>query len=123
MPGLTIFDFGDMVRTAAATADEDEPDTSKMSLDIELFGELVKGFTEQTVSFLTKVEKNHLAFACQVIILEQALRFLTDYIEGDVYYKIHRALHNLDRCRTQLKLVQSITEQQKQMEKIVKMYY
>ncbi len=122
MPGLTLFDFGDMVRTAAATADEDEPDASRMSLDITLFSELARGFIEQTDSFLTQAEKRCFAFSCQVIILEQAVRFLTDYLEGDLYYKIHRPNHNLDRCRTQLKLIQSIIEQQEQIIKVVEKY-
>ena len=94
-----------------------------MSLDITFFGELVRGFAEQTASFLTIAEKSHFVFACQAIILEQAVRFLTDYLEGDIYYKSHRPNHNLDRCRTQLKLFESIIEQKERLEKVIEAYY
>ena len=120
MPGLTLFDFGDMVRTAAATADEDEPDASRMSLDITLFSELARGFIEQTDSFLTQAEKRCFAFSCQVIIFEQAVRFLADYLEGDIYYKISRPIHNLDRTRTQISLLKSAIAQQDQMAGLAK---
>jgi Ser/Thr protein kinase RdoA (MazF antagonist) len=122
MPGLTLFDFGDMVRTAAATVDEDEPDFSKMNLDITLFQELVRGFVEHTASFLAEAEKKHLTFACRVIIMEQAVRFLTDYLEGDIYYKTHRLSHNLDRTRTQIALLRSAMAQQEQMVRVIERY-
>lgn len=120
MPGLTLFDFGDMVRTAASTADEDEPDAAKMGMDIELFGAIARGFAEQTGSFLAGAEKEYFAFSAQVIIFEQVVRFLTDYLEGDVYYKIGRASHNLDRTHTQIALVKSAMAQEEQTNRIVK---
>ena len=120
MPGLTLFDFGDMVRTGASTADEDEPDSAKMKMDIKLFGAIARGFAEQTGAFLRNAEKEHFAFSAQAIIFEQAVRFLTDYLEGDVYYKIGRASHNLDRTRTQIELVKSAMVQSEQTNRIVK---
>ena len=119
MPGLSVYDFGDMVRTAATFADEDECDLSKVIVNLPMFEVLVRGFAEQSKHFLTSVEKEHLVFAAKLITFEQSIRFLTDYLAGDVYYKIHREGHNLDRSRTQMKLVQSIAEQEKAMNEIV----
>jgi Ser/Thr protein kinase RdoA (MazF antagonist) len=110
MPGLSLYDFGDMVRTATCPAAEDERDLSKVALDLGLFEALLH-FLRGTESLLSPAEIQHLPFAGRYITLEQAMRFLTDYLQGDVYYKVHRDGHNLDRCRTQLKLVQSMLEQ------------
>ncbi len=115
MPGLALYDFGDMVRTAACPAAEDERDLSKVAVDMRLFEAILRGFLRGTGALLTPTEKQYLPFAGKYITLEQAARFLTDYLQGDVYYKVHRDGHNLDRCRTQLKLVQSIVEQQGEM--------
>jgi Ser/Thr protein kinase RdoA (MazF antagonist) len=120
MPGLTLYDFGDMVRTATCTASEDEQDLSKVTMDVTLFGALVEGFIEASSSMLTPIERRHLPVAGLYITLEQAARFLTDYLLGDVYYKVHRPGHNLDRCRTQIKLAQSILDQQQEMLSLVK---
>lgn len=119
MPGLSIYDFGDLVRTAANPAEEDEPDVSKVTLDISMFAALARGFAKETSRFLTPIEKDHLAFGGKLITFEQFIRFLTDYLQGDVYYKIHHPGHNLDRSRTQMKLVQSIMEQETVMNEIV----
>lgn len=119
MPGLSIYDFGDLVRTAANPAEEDEPDLSKVTLDMAMFTALARGFAMETNGFLTPIEKDHLAFGGKLITFEQFIRFFTDYLSGDVYYKIHRAGHNLDRSRTQMKLVQSIIEQEAAMNEIV----
>lgn len=115
MPGLILYDFGDMVRTAACPALEDEQDLSKVAIQMDLFEALARGFLEETASFITAAEKQHLVFAGKMITFEQAARFLTDYLQGDTYYKTNYSEHNLTRCRTQLKLVQSITEQQEAM--------
>lgn len=115
MPGLILYDFGDMVRTAACPAQEDEKDLSKVAVQMDLFKALARGFLEETASFITAAEKQHLVFAGKMITFEQAVRFLTDYLQGDTYYKTSYPEHNLDRCRTQLELVQSITEQQEAM--------
>ncbi len=119
MPGLSVYDFGDLVRTATCPAAEDERDLSKVAVDITLFEALAQGFIEGTGSFLTPAERQHLLFGGLLITFEQMIRFLTDYLAGDVYYKVHRESHNLDRTRTQMKLVQSILEQEEHMNRLV----
>ncbi len=119
MPGLSIYDFGDMIRTGTTFADEDERNLSKVDVNLPMFEVFVRGFAEQSRHFLTSTEKEHLAFAAKLITFEQFIRFLTDYLAGDVYYKVHREGHNLDRSRTQMKLVQSIIKQEGAMNGIV----
>jgi hypothetical protein len=119
MPGLSVYDFGDMMRTATCLAREDERDLSKVTADMNMFEALVRGFAKETSQFLTPVEKKHLVFAGRLITFEQFMRFLTDYLAGDVYYKISREGHNLDRSRTQMELVKSIVEQQEAMNELV----
>jgi len=119
MPGLSIYDFGDMVRTGTTFVDEDERDLSKVSMSLPMFEVLARGYAEQSKHFLISTEKEHLAFAAKLITFEQLIRFLTDYLGGDVYYKVHREGHNLDRSRTQMKLVRSIIEQEESMNKVV----
>lgn len=123
MPGLSLYDFGDMVRTAATKAVEDERDLSKVTISMPIFEALVRGFVQQTKHFLTPAEKKHLVFAAKLITFEQFIRFLNDYLAGDIYYKIDRQGHNLDRSRTQMKLVRSIIEQQEAMNDIVEMVF
>jgi hypothetical protein len=118
MPGLALDDFGDMVRTATSPALEDEPDLSKVTLQIHLYEALVRGYLSTAGDFLTSAEKAHLAFAGKLLTFETGIRFLTDYLEGDVYFKTHREGHNLDRCRTQFKLVTSIEEQEDAMNRL-----
>jgi len=115
MPGLSLYDFGDMVRTATNPAEEDERDLSKVTMRMPIFEMLLKGFAEETHSFLTPTEKKNMVFAGKLITFEQMIRFLADHLAGDIYYKIHRKDHNLDRCRTQMKMVQSITGQEEEM--------
>ena len=122
MPGLSLYDFGDMVRTAAALALEDEPDWRKAGVSLENFDSLAHGYLDAARDILTPAETELLAFSGRLITLEQALRFLTDYINGDVYYKIHRPAHNLDRARTQIKMVQDIEDKFAQMEATVAKY-
>lgn len=119
MPGLSLYDFGDMVRTATCPAAEDERDLSKVAMDVSMFEALVRGYAAEAGSFLTSAEKKHLVFAGILITFEQFVRFLTDYLAGDVYYKISRERHNLDRSRTQMKLVKSILERQEEMAGLV----
>ena len=107
-----------MVRTATCKAAEDECDLSKIRMDIEYFEQLAKGYAQEAADFLTNTEKQQLVFAGKLITFEQMIRFLGDYLNGDTYYKIHRPEHNLDRARTQMKLVQSIIEQEEAMNKI-----
>lgn len=122
MPGLSVHDFGDAVRFGASTAAEDETDLSKVSCDMELFEAYTKGFMEGCGGRLTEAEIKLLPMGAKVITLELAIRFLTDYLNGDVYFKIHRDGHNLDRCRTQLKLVADMEEKWEQMQAIVEKY-
>jgi len=119
MPGLSLYDMGDMIRTATCSAAEDEKDLSKIRMDLNLFEQLAKGFVSETVAFLTDAEKKNLSFAGVLITFEQCIRFLGDYLAGDIYYKVHREGHNLDRARTQMKLVESIIEQREAMELLV----
>ncbi len=119
MPGLAAYDFGDMVRTTTSPALEDEQDLSKVSMQFPMFEALVRGYLESAGSFLTETEKQHLAFSGKLITFEIGVRFLTDYLAGDTYFKVHREGHNLDRCRTQFKLVESIEKQEEAMHRLV----
>lgn len=122
MPGSALYDFGDLVRTAAITALEDEPDLAKVSLDLEMFDRLAHGYLHATRDILSPVEIDHLAFGAKLITFEQAIRFLSDYLNGDAYYKIHRERHNLDRARTQIKMVAEIEQKTEQMLTTVNRY-
>jgi len=119
MPGYVHYDFGDAIRTAANTATEDEQDLSRIRMDINLFRAYSEGYLSQAGNTLNEVEKEYLAFAPQLITYTIALRFLTDYIDGDNYFKTHYQLHNLQRARAQLKLVMSMKEQYGEMRKII----
>jgi Ser/Thr protein kinase RdoA (MazF antagonist) len=119
MPGLALYDFGDMVRTTTSPANEDEQDLSKVVMQFPLFEALVRGYLESAGSFLTQAEKQHLASSGKLITFETGVRFLTDYLAGDTYFKVHRGGHNLDRCRTQFKLVESIERQEERMNRLV----
>jgi len=120
MPGLAVYDFGDMVRTTTSAAAEDERDLSKMRMQFAMFEALVRGYLEEAGAFLTKEEKGFLAFSGKLITFETGIRFLADYLAGDTYFKVHREGHNLDRCRTQFKLVESIEEQEEAMNRLVR---
>ena len=120
MPGLVHYDFGDMVRTGTSPAAEDETDLSKVTMRFPMFEALLRGYIESAKGFLTPAEREELPFSGKLITLEIGIRFLTDYLQGDVYFKIHREKHNLDRCRTQFKLVASIEQQFEQMQKLLK---
>jgi Ser/Thr protein kinase RdoA (MazF antagonist) len=111
MPGLALHDFGDMVRSSAVRTLEDEPDLGRVRLDPVLFEALARGYLSAAGSFLTPAERENLVTAAEVIVLEQSLRFLTDFLEGDVYYRTQRKTQNLDRCRTQVRLLASLEEQ------------
>lgn len=123
MPGLAVNDFGDSIRFGASTAAEDETDLSKVSCSMELFEAYTKGFIEGCGGSLTAREIELLPMGAKVMTYECGMRFLTDYLQGDVYFKTHRADHNLDRCRTQFKLVQDMEEKWKLMKEIVAKYY
>lgn len=119
IPGLILHDFGDMVRTATSPAKEDEKDLSKVTMQFPMFEALVKGYLSSVGATLTKQEKALLACSGKVNALEIGMRFLTDYLEGDRYFKVYRPAHNLDRCRTQFKLVTSIEQQEERMVRLV----
>jgi hypothetical protein len=119
MPGLSLYDFGDMVRTTTSPTMEDEQNLSKVTMQFPMFEALVRGYLSSASSFLTKAEKQHLALAGKLIAFEQGIRFLADHLCGDTYYKVHRDGHNLDRCRTQFKLVKSIEQQEEAMNRLV----
>ncbi|HXR08024.1 MAG TPA: aminoglycoside phosphotransferase family protein, partial [Candidatus Acidoferrum sp.] len=119
MPGLALYDFGDMVRTTTSPAREDERDLSKVAMQLPMFEALARGYLSSAGEFLTPAEKRFLPFAGKLITFEIGLRFLTDFLAGDTYFKVHREGHNLDRCRTQFKLVESIERQETAMDKLV----
>jgi hypothetical protein len=119
MPGLALYDFGDMVRTTTSPALEDEQDLSKVTMQFPMFEALVRGYLEAAGGFLTKAEKQFLAFSGKLITFEIGIRFLADYLADDTYFKVHREGHNLDRCRTQFKLVESIEQQEEKMNRLV----
>ena len=118
MPGLSAYDFGDAIRFGASTAAEDEKDLSKVSMDLELFRLFTKGYLEACPG-LTEKEREVLPLAAFTMTLECGTRFLTDYIDGDHYFSIHYPEQNLDRCRTQFKLVADMEAKWTEMEKIV----
>ena len=120
MPGYIHYDFGDAIRTAANTAAEDERELSKVKMDIKLFEAYARGYLSETRDTLNIVEKEYLAFAPGLITYTIAVRFLTDYIDGDHYFKIHHEHHNLQRARAQLKLVESMEEQYETMREIIR---
>jgi len=122
MPGSALYDFGDLVRMGTAMAAEDEPDLSRVGVDMRLFGELARGYLDSTRDFLTPTELDLLVFGGHLITFEQAIRFLGDYLNGDVYYKIHRVGQNLDRARTQIKMLAEMERKQEAMEAIVRSY-
>ena len=119
MPGFVHYDFGDAIRTAANTASEDEKDHSRILMDIDLFKAYSEGYLSETGETLNDIEKQYLAFAPRLITYTIAVRFLTDYIDGDNYFKINHKLHNLQRARAQLRLVMSMEEQYDSMRDII----
>ena len=119
MPGLSVNDFGDSIRFGASTAAEDERDLSKVSCSMELFEIYARGLLEGCAGKLTDAEVEMLPEGAMTMTFECGMRFLTDYLEGDTYFKIHREKHNLDRCRTQFKLVKDMEEKLPEMKKII----
>lgn len=119
MPGLALYDFGDMVRTTTSPAREDERDLAQVAMQFPMFEALVRGYLAAANQFLTLREKQFLPFAGKLITFEIGIRFLTDFLEGDSYFKVHRENHNLDRCRTQFRLVESIEQQEAAMQRLV----
>lgn len=119
MPGLSIFDFGDSIRFGANTAAEDETDLSKVTLDLNLFKTYAVGYLEGCGGRLTDTEIEMMPQGAKNMTLECGMRFLTDYLQGDTYFRIHRPNHNLDRCRTQMTLVKDMEKKWSEMKAII----
>ncbi len=119
MPGLSLYDFGDSIRSMANPVAEDEQDITKVNFDLNVFDFYARGYLETTRNFLIPLEIEQLPFSAIQMTFECGMRFLTDHLQGDTYYKTHRFNHNLDRCRTQFKLVKDMEEQYDEMVKIV----
>ena len=117
MPGCALYDFGDMVRTVTSPTVEDELDLSKVQMRMPIFKSLCRGYLEAAGSMLNKHERSLIAFSGKLLTFTIGLRFLTDYLSGDTYFRVHRPNHNLDRTRTQFRLVQSIEKQEEAMQK------
>ncbi len=122
MPGLSLYDFGDSIRFGASTGAEDEPDLSKVELDLSLFEAFTKGYLEGCAGSLTKTEIELLPVGAKLMTFECGIRFLADFLTGDHYFKVHRENHNLDRARTQFKLVADMEAKWNKMQSIVNKY-
>ena len=116
MPGLSVCDFGDSIRFGASTAAEDERDLSKVHFDLDLFQIFTQGYLNAAGSVLTDAEKQNLPIGAKMMTLECGIRFLTDYLNGDTYFKTDREGQNLDRCRTQFRLVSEMEQKWTEME-------
>lgn len=122
MPGLSINDFGDSIRFGANHSAEDERDLSQVNFDLDLFDIYTKGYFAGAGSALTDAEKAYMPWGAKLMTLECGIRFLTDYLDGDHYFKVHRDGQNLDRCRTQFKLVRDMEEHWAEMEAVIRRY-
>lgn len=120
MPGLALYDFGDCVRTTATRAAEDERDVSQVQMEPELFQALVRGYLSEAREILDEREIELLGFAGRLITFENGIRFLTDYLNGDVYFKTSRPEHNLERARAQFALVASMEAQEVTMNAVIR---
>ena len=118
MPGLSLYDFGDSIRFGAATAAEDETDLSKVEMSLDLFRTYATGYLTACPG-LTDPEKKLMPLGAKMMTLECGVRFLTDYLDGDHYFKVHRENHNLDRCRTQFKLVADMEKKWAEMNAVI----
>ena len=119
MPGLSLYDFGDIARTTISSAQEDEPDLSKVYVEPERFEAFTRGYLESAGKFLNNHEKDLLVHSGKMITLIIGTRFLTDHLSGDVYFKIYQEGHNLQRCKSQFKRVQSIVEHEDELNEII----
>jgi thiamine kinase-like enzyme len=119
MPGSILFDFGDAIRTLGNCAAEDEKDLSKIKFQKAYFESYAKGYLSESRLFLTDLEKENLVYSCRYMVWEQAMRFLTDYLNGDIYYKIAYPEHNKIRALSQLRYLEVLEENATEMELIV----
>ena len=120
MPGLSLYDFGDLIRSGTSPVDEDERDCSLVEMRMPMFEAIASGYLSAAHRFLSDLEVELMPMAAKVITMETGIRFLTDYLEGDVYFKTSREGHNLDRARVQMALLKSIEAQEGQMKLFVK---
>ena len=118
MPGSLLYDFGDSIRFGTNPAAEDEPDLSKVNMRLDLYNIYVKGYLEELGESITPLEKELLPVGAKLMTLECGVRFLTDYLEGDVYFRIHYEKQNLDRTRTQFKLVSDMEKNFEELKRI-----
>lgn len=119
MAGKIISDLGDMVRTYVSPVSEEEPDTRKIAIRDEYYGALVQGYLNEVRDVLTDAEKASVFYAGEFMIYMQGIRFLADYLNGDVYYPVKRAEHNLDRARNQWALLQRLTEKEDALRRVI----
>ncbi len=119
MPGYVLSDFGDFMRTGANTGEEDDTNLDNVSIDLDIFEGYTKGYLENAASFLSQVEIDNLAFGAKLLTYMQTVRFLTDYLNGDTYYKTKHKEHNLERTLAQFKLLTSMEENFDKMQQIV----
>ena len=122
MPGSALYDFGDFVRTGANTGAEDEQNLDRVSLDMTAFDAIAHGFLQETAGALTPLEREWLPHSAWLLTFEVGMRFLTDYLEGDVYFRVHRPQHNLERARAQFKLAADIEAKEGEMARIIARY-
>lgn len=120
MPGYVLSDFGDFIRTGANNGAEDDQNLNNVSLNLAIFEGYARGYLQKAASFLTEVEIEHLAYGAKLLTYMQAVRFFSDYLEGDTYYKIAYPEHNLVRTKAQFKLLQSLEEHYDEMQRIVR---
>lgn len=123
MPGSSIYDFGDSIRFGTNPAEEDEKDLTKVVMSMPLYEEYAKGFLEAVGDGLTETEADMLPMGCILMTFECGIRFLTDYLNGDTYFKTHREKQNLDRTRTQFKLVSDMEKNFSKMKDVIRKYY
>ena len=119
MPGLSLYDYGDLIRTATNTAEEDEPDLNRIQFSIPVFREITRGFFESTSHFLTRDEIELLTLSAQYMTYIMGIRFLADYLSGDVYYQTSYSDHNIRRCKAQFRLMQLMIDNYQESREVV----
>jgi Ser/Thr protein kinase RdoA (MazF antagonist) len=122
MPGFVLSDIGDFIRTGANTGAEDDENLDNVNADVEIFKAYTRGYMETAQSFLTPLEISLLPYGGRLLSYMQTVRFLTDYINGDTYYKIHKPQHNLIRAKAQFKLIQSLESHTEEIAEIMEAY-
>ncbi len=122
MPGSILYDYGDMIRSFTNTLQEDDPNLSAIDVKLDIFENLTKGFLESTKSFISDKEAENLLLGAKLVVLIQAIRNLTDYLLGDVYYKINYEDHNLHRAQNQLTLLQALEYHENTLQKMINKY-